>query len=122
MTIKFSLPGLPKVTTNANSNWKARWVEAKKWKRAVENTLVYGQLVPKEPFTKATLTLERFAFGRQPDADNLRSSFKHVVDALVKVGVIFDDSVDVIGEPVCIWHKAKPKQGMITVTVESICE
>lgn len=115
--MSFTLKGLPKVTTNANSSWKARWVESRKWKTAVEEKVVFNRLAPPTPLKRAHLILTRYAFGREPDRDNLRSSFKHVVDGLVKVGVLEDDSPSVIGEPEVYWEKAKPKQGKITVQV-----
>lgn len=109
--------GLPKFTTNANSHWKARWVESKKWKREVGERIVYGRLGPDEPLKHARLILTRYAYGRRPDSDNLRSSFKHILDGLVEARVLIDDSPDVIGEPEVRWLPAKAKQGKIRIEV-----
>lgn len=115
--LSFEINALPKITTNANSSWKARWVEARRWHRLVDEVVTYTHQQPPQPILKAHVILTRFAFGRRPDSDNLRSSFKHVLDALVKSQVLVDDSHAVIGEPEVYWEPAKPKQGKIRVSL-----
>ncbi|CAK0739439.1 crossover junction endodeoxyribonuclease RusA [Azospirillaceae bacterium] len=118
--IELEIQGLPKITTNANRNWKGRWAEAKRWLRIIETAIIVKRLKPVEPIKKAKVTLTRFAFGRRPDQDNLVASFKHVLDGLVKAGVIIDDSYDIIGAPEIDWASAKPKQGRIKIIVEEV--
>lgn len=117
--LEFTIEGLPKATSNANQHWKARWVEMRKWKRLVYAHINASQR-PSEPLNKAKVSLYRFAHGKRPDQDNLRASFKHVVDALVESEVIKDDCFSVIGEPLVFWEKAPPRKGFIKVIVESL--
>lgn len=122
MTISFEINDLPKTT---NSGGRAHWAlkvrEAKKWKK-----MVLEQLIAKDnwqqmnfPFQKAKLTLTRYS-SKEPDFDGLVSSFKHVIDGLKEAGVIIDDKVSVIDQPIYLWSYARPRQGKIKVEVESV--
>lgn len=117
---EIELFGLPKINLNANSTWQMRYGEMKKWKRLVYEAVVLGNARPQAPLRKAKLVLTRYAFGREPDRDNLRASFKHVVDGLVESQVIIDDCPEVIGEPEVHWAKAKPKHGKIKIEVYEV--
>lgn len=77
---------------------------------------VFGKQ-PQFPLKKAVVTLTRCSV-RTMDADNCRSSFKPVLDALVKVKVLADDSFDVIGEPKVVQEKVRLNAGKIKVRVE----
>lgn len=70
------------------------------------------------PFLRATVTLTRLST-REPDADNLMSSWKHVLDGLVEAGVIINDKPSTIGSPISLWKYAKRKDGKIKIKVES---
>lgn len=72
---------------------------------------------PKTPLTKAKITFTRFS-SVEPDADNLRFSYKPLLDAMKRAGIILDDKPGVIGEPSCFWVKARAKEGSISVVVE----
>jgi Holliday junction resolvase RusA-like endonuclease len=117
--LNLKIEGLPKATANANQHWKARWVEAKKWKG-----LVFWEIDatkrPRKPLDKARVTLTRCAHGRKPDRDNLITSFKHVIDALVEAQVLLDDNQDVITEINYHWEPASPGQGCILIKVEEL--
>lgn len=117
--LNLKIIGLPKSTMNANSSWRIRWAQAKKWKDLVAQNIDWS-LKPKEPLKKAKVTLTRHAHGRRPDSDNLRSGFKHVLDGLVEAGVLIDDSFEIIGEPIINWVPEKPKHGHITILVEEV--
>jgi hypothetical protein len=91
--------------------------EAKKWKKKVEEAVVYGRLQPAKPLTKAKLTLTRHSSMR-PDSDGLVSSFKHVIDGLIEADVLVDDAFENIGMPVYLWLRAPPCKGFITIEVE----
>lgn len=114
--INITIQGLPKTTANANQHWKARWTEARKWKSLVFQHAMLKQR-PQSPLLKAKVKLTRFAHGKEPDRDNLRTSFKHIVDGLVAAKIIIDDSPQVIGEPEIAWEKASPKYGHIMIEV-----
>jgi hypothetical protein len=117
--IEFTIPGLPKRTNNSSSSWKARYAEARKWKRLVQETVVLNKLKPPRPFTKAKLTLIR-ASSLRPDSDGLVSAFKHVIDGLIEAGVLINDKYNNIGMPEYLWEQAPQKKGFITVKVEGI--
>jgi hypothetical protein len=116
--LELEIPGLPKRTNNAQANWRAKYAEAKKWKRLVLNAVVFARKQPKAPCQKAQVTLTRHSSVR-PDFDGLVSSFKHVIDGLILAKVIVNDNHDVIGVPEYLWEKAPPKLGRITIKVEA---
>ncbi len=118
-TFGFSYPQLPK-TVNAwrGMHWRFRHAEDKKWKKIV-GELLLSHRKPAAPLKRAKLKLTRFSLVC-PDHDGLVSSFKGVVDALVKNGVLEDDSFAHIGVPEYRWEKASPKQGRIEVMVEEV--
>jgi hypothetical protein len=117
--LEFEIEGLPKITTNANSNWRTRWAQARRWKDLVRQRIDFKSK-PQSPILRARVICTRFAHGARPDSDNLRSSFKHVIDGLVEVGVLANDDFNSIGEPIVLWEKAKPKQGKIKIIVEEL--
>lgn len=81
--------------------------------------IVTRQAPPPRPLTKAKLTLIRHS-SRCPDYDGLVVSFKPVVDALKKCGIIADDSMSVIGKPTYEWKKIGVREGKIAVIVDEI--
>lgn len=118
IVLHIKIKGLPKRTNNSNSNWRARMAEARRWKEAVYiAALQAGWSGP--ALNKARLTLIRHS-SSEPDADGLVSSFKHVTDGLIKVGVIVDDKPSVIGFPTFQWRKIARNNGFIEVIVENL--
>lgn len=117
-TLEINIPELPKIITNGSqgSFWY-KVAEKKKWLKLV--TFHVGQTRPRLPLTKCKIECVRFSSVRS-DFDNLASSFKYVIDALVKCGVMIDDNDDVILERKYRWEKAAPKKGSIKVKVEAI--
>ncbi len=75
---------------------------------------------PKVPLARARLTCIRRSSVR-PDDDGLSGSFKHVIDGLVKLRIIVDDSKKHV-ERVYDWEKASPGKGSITVKIEELRE
>src|SRR6185437_3610824 len=112
-TLAFELLGLPKVPNELlGAHWRVRAGHAKRWERAVWAKCWH--LKPNTPLIKASLVLTRCS-ARSPDFDNLALSFKPVVDALVKCGVIVDDTPAVIGQPTYKHERARPGRGLIRV-------
>jgi Holliday junction resolvase RusA-like endonuclease len=112
------IPGLPKSPNDLlGAHWRQRSKHAKEWQEAVWAYLLKAGGKPPAPLTRARLSLIRYS-SVEPDRDNLRGSFKAVVDGLVKAGVLVDDTSAVIGEPYVHWIKAPPRKGMIQVIVE----
>jgi hypothetical protein len=113
--INFTINELPK-TRNAIAD--RRWTrkkESDRWLYLVN--LAVGSNIPKKPLTKADLHLIR-ASSSMPDYDGLVSSFKYVIDALVKLNILKDDNLNVCEKPLYEWTKAKQKQGFIQVEVK----
>lgn len=114
--LAFEIAGLPKVPNELlGAHWRVRAGHAKRWERAVWREV--WPLKPAAPLTKARLTLTRCS-ARTPDFDNLALSFKPVVDALVKCGVLIDDTPAVIGQPTYAHEKVRPGKGKIKIQVE----
>jgi hypothetical protein len=79
----------------------------------------YGKK-PKDPLTKANITLIRHSY-RYLDYDGLVGSFKPVVDALVSCGVLIDDNWGVTGK----WNvdqrfRAKKEGPMLEILIQSL--
>ena len=115
-TIRFKINSLPQTRNSIGAkHWRYRHKESKLW-----HDLVYleicGQIPPK-PFTKVELSFIR-ASSSMPDYDGLVSSFKYVLDALVKHGVLIDDNLNVCSNPNYSWLKTKRGQGYIQVEVK----
>lgn len=118
--LEFQVPGLPRMA-NASGRSRGFWVinnERKLWKAAVANALA-GRKKPEFPLKRARVSCTRFS-SSAPDFDGLVAGFKPVIDALVDLGVLEDDSLKHIGVPHFEWKPAKPKQGCIAVTVTEV--
>lgn len=117
-SIEFTIPLLPHTTNSlGRAHWSKKVREARTWHQLVR-LAVRGQL-PHEPLKRSELTLTRHS-SRRPDHDGLVSSFKHVIDGLVKANVIAGDAHEYIGIPTYDWGKVGPKKAFITVKVESV--
>lgn len=118
--LQFELPGLPKrINQGHGSHWKARFGEAKKWERQVFLATLGKK--PPQPLKRCKLKLTRFS-SVAPDFDGLVYSFKPVVDALRKLGIIENDSMAHIGRPDYRWEKAKPGAGRVRVEIVEVDE
>ena len=91
--------------------------EASKWRNEI--WLKHMSERPSEPLSKVTLTLTRKS-SKEPDYDGLVSSFKYVVDGLVKAEFLKDDSLSVTGPWICKWEKVPRGTGGIEIKIEEI--
>ncbi len=119
--VEFTHAELPKtfnslLSGNKDSRWQ-RKAEADKWHNTIFLLTAEHRPYIGGPWKKAKLTLTRRS-SVAPDPDGLVSSFKYIVDALVKVGLLVDDNMEVIGFPDYRWEKAPRGQGSIHVIVE----
>jgi len=115
LVVKCKIFGLTKrINLGHGSHWRARHGEARRWLRAVD--MAIGPVRPKEPLQKAKLRLTRGS-SQEPDFGGLVYSFKTIEDSLVKLGIIIDDKMSVIGRPEYLWEKTKPKEGFIKIEV-----
>lgn len=117
-SLQFELPGLPKMSNQSlRQHWRASRAEGTKWKDAVGLKTIGKR--PSEPLLKAKLTLIRCS-SVEPDYDGLVSSFKHVIDGLVKSGILVSDKMSHIGAPAYLWELTAPKKGKIKVRIEEV--
>jgi hypothetical protein len=99
------------------SHWIIKKREADKWKGLVAKAICAAGPSPVHlPVERAKLKLTRYS-SVEPDWDGMVAGFKHVIDGLVRAGVITNDRVSNIGQPHYAWEYAKPKQGRIRVEV-----
>lgn len=118
MIIEIKIDALPKrINEGHGSHWTLRYAESKRWLKLIQ-WKVAGS-IPKEPWAKAKLTLIR-GTSRCPDYNGLVYSFKVIEDALVKLKIIKNDTMDVIGQPDYKWEKAPPKKGYVRIMVQDI--
>ena len=115
-TFRFDAP-LPSMQADVMGRW-VRGKYRERWhKRVAEQTL--GKR-PKQPLTQARVRLVRASCTDQNrmDADNLRYSFKAVLDGFVACGLLADDCYAVIGEPEVTTTHAPKGSGWISVEIE----
>lgn len=123
--LEFELPGLPPMNTANGWHWRKRKKSKDEWVLRTTCAAKCEILKLKSegrvfiPWDKATVELIRFST-REPDFDNLVQGGKFIMDGLVRAGVIRDDKPSVIGQPVYLWEKAKPKEGKVRVRVEGV--
>lgn len=115
MILEFEIELLPPLQNQLNT---MHWA-----KRMKSKNLINGHLTAYIPSNyrfkaaKAQLTLTRYS-AREPDFDGLVGSFKCVIDGLVRLGVLEDDTPKVIGQPIYYWEKTKRGEGKIKVRIE----
>ncbi len=117
-TFRFEAP-LPSTQADVQQRW-ARTKYRDQWHLRVKLTV--GSRRPPEPLTRATVTLTRASSrpSRLCDADNIRISFKPILDGLVACGVLAEDNIGTIGEPLLQFEDAPPKRGWCSVEVEEV--
>jgi len=108
------IPILPKTV---NELMRRHYREVTKEKNRVYEAVGFGVMnhTPNKPFKEAKLYLTRHS-AVQPDWDGLVSSFKFVIDALIKYKIIENDGPDNIGQSQVHWEKAPRLKGFITIS------
>lgn len=115
---EFWIPKLPKMPNQLlGAHWRTRSNHKKLWTQMILRALP-------RPYPKAPLRVARLALTRrssvQPDYDGLAGSFKPVIDSLVQLGVLANDTSANIGVPTYLWEKASPGQGSIRIRIEEV--
>lgn len=107
----------------ANQLLRRHWSLLTKEKNKCHNAVLIaiGPNKPDKPLQKAELHLTRCS-SSMPDYDGLVSSFKYIIDGLVKAGVIVDDKPAIIGYPTYEWEKANRGQGTVRVRIKEITD
>ena len=116
--LEIILFGLPSTANSHKAHWAIAGKERKRW-RAASCLSCLGQNRPPEPLDRAKITCTRYS-ASEPDFDNLVQSFKSVIDGLKDAKIIKDDKSSVIVERKYMWEKTAPKQGRISILVESV--
>jgi Holliday junction resolvase RusA-like endonuclease len=119
-SLDLEIKGVPKILANMRGGWKALHFEKKKWKDRTHREVILNRMVPATALLKANVRLTRYT-SRCPDADNLYSSWKGVLDGLVEAGVIKDDSPHVINL-VCDWQKTSNRLAKIRIQVQELTQ
>lgn len=118
--LSVEIPGLPQTVNQlGRKHWALKVKHNRIWEILVRAHAI-GNL-PDKPLTKAMVTLTRYS-SREPDFDGLTSSFKCILDSLVKCGVLKDDNSKAIGQPAYVWERCGPKDGSIRIEVTSVEE
>lgn len=117
--LEFIIYDLPEMTnTLARRHWRVQLKHKDKWHTLVTKEVFYAQRkIPVSPIKRAKLTLCRYS-AKCPDFDGLVSSFKNIIDSLIKLKVLENDSMEHIGQSSYEWFKAAPRKGHIRVRVE----
>lgn len=80
--LRIEIPGLPKLQSGSFGHWSARRKHDSRWKQLV--ALETRGKRPGKPLERALVVCTRFSCASPaPDDDNLRASFKPLIDALV---------------------------------------
>lgn len=118
--LKLEINGLPK-TVNAlgRKHWAVKVKHNRFWEKLVGYEIFKQNLKPSEPLKKAKIEFVRYS-SIEPDFDNLVNSFKVIMDALIKNGIIIDDKPSIVGCPTYAWEKCKKKEGKITVEIKEV--
>ena len=116
--VKFRIDDLPKTRNQLTYGKRYDRVKEKdKWLQLVAITV--GNKIPKKPITLAEISLKR-ASSSLPDYDGLVSSFKYVIDALVKLDILKDDNLKILPNPTYEWTRVKRNEGYIEVCLKEI--
>lgn len=71
---------------------------------------------PKKPLKRAAIRIVRCS-AKAPDFDGMAGSGKFLIDPLVKLGILIDDNMEIIGQPEYAWVKAKRGEGFVEIFV-----
>ena len=84
------------------------WSSRRKAQAKVAWEIIASGMKAKRPLQRARVSITRRTTGVAPDPDNLVASAKLILDALVQLGIIADDTPDVV-ELEVNWEQAKKK-------------
>lgn len=108
------IEGAPPLLLNSRMHWRVAQKHKKDWYERVA-IAVRGQ-VPEEPWVQARGIFTRYCGYKRPDKVNLASGFKWIEDALIREGIIVDDSPEHFDSSYR-WEKASPREKRIRIEV-----
>jgi hypothetical protein len=98
---------IPESTPSLNVTQRLHWVKRhqlrEKWQWLVKAGQLDARVYPKEPLSKARITIERWG-PRAIDFDNAVGGGKLLVDCLVRGGFLVDDTPECVGQPQYFQH------------------
>ena len=115
--IEFILHGLPSLQRQVWSHWTKVRRERDQWRDLI--AVVTARQRPAKPLQKADVFFTRFS-SAEPDYTNMVASYKPIEDALVKLGILRDDSPQVIVSREYAWERAPRGGGYIKVEIQEI--
>lgn len=99
------------------SHWRRAYAEKRRWLELV-GAHTAGKR-PRKPLQRARIRAVRLS-SRQPDPDTAGTGFKWLLDALVALRVLQDDSAKHVVEFECGWEYARGSAQGIKLTVEEL--
>ena len=119
--LRIEIPGLPQLQNGAFGHWSARRRHDARWKQLVAYKCI-GQR-PKDPLERAFVVCTRYsAANKAPDDDNLRASFKPLIDGLVWRGMILVDDSPEHMTAEYHWEKCPRGEGRVVIEVTEVGE
>ena len=117
-SLEFTISGLPRIFTNgSHGHWTIKHKARLTWAKLVAQAI--GAKKPSAPLKIAHAEFVRVS-SKEPDFDNLVSSFKGVRDSLIKCGIIENDRSSNLPNPKYLWEKAAPKRGFIKISIKEV--
>lgn len=120
--LEFELEGLPPTPNRQHGHWRSVRREQRDWTDRVVLAVIKRKRPPSPLQSAGIHLIRRSHSGGRIDPDNLLASFRPVFNGLVLAKVLFDDSVQVIGWPLCEWQQAPPGRGSIRVHVWDVSQ
>jgi Holliday junction resolvase RusA-like endonuclease len=116
--IEFEIKGLPKMPNQVlRGHWRNAHNNKVLWHGRVMRKV--GRNIPEHPIKRARICFTRLS-SVEPDYDGLVGSFKPVLDALVKMGILENDKIANVGAPTYLHIKCAPRSGKIKVEIEEL--
>jgi Holliday junction resolvase RusA-like endonuclease len=117
-SLEFTITGLPKIISNASrGHWAVNYKHKKTWAKLVR--IAIGAKLPRAPLKVASAEFTRYS-SVEPDFDNNVSSWKAVIDAIVRAGVLENDRPSNLPNAKFNWQYAKRGQGRIHVKIMEV--
>lgn len=98
-------------------HFRTKIKERKKWENIILFHMLNSGYRLWEPLKQAKVTLIRYS-SVEPDQDNLTFSFKLILDALQRTGVLLNDNRKCLGEVIYRWEKVKRGEGAVEIRVD----
>jgi hypothetical protein len=112
----FELPEMRANGRLARAHWALIHKHTTKWRMAVQMELIAQGAARVGPWSRVAIECTR-ASVREPDFDNLVSSFKPLIDGIVDSGLIEDDNSKVIVAREYLWTPAPRGKGWVKVVI-----